>query len=48
MHAARQSGPADVARKEEHVIGCRLTQETRVVMRVDEVAGNICSALPTR
>jgi len=28
-----------------HVPGCRLTQETRVEMPVEDVAGNICRAL---
>jgi hypothetical protein len=37
-HAIEQ-GSADIAR---HVLGCRLTQEKRVQMRVDDVAGNGC------
>jgi len=29
-----------------HIIGCHFTQETRVQTRVDDVAGDICQALP--
>ena len=36
-------GPADIAR---HVIGCHSTQETRVQNASDDMAGNICQALP--
>ena len=34
--------PADIAR---HVIGCRLSQETRVQMRFGDVASNVYQAL---
>ena len=38
----RAIGPAHITR---HVIRCRLIHETKVQMRVDDVAGNICQAL---
>jgi hypothetical protein len=40
---SRDQGLADTAR---HVIGCRLTQETRVQRALDDMAGTICQALP--
>ena len=39
----RAMGQADTAR---HVVGCRSTQDTRVQHALDDVAGNICQALP--
>jgi len=42
VNASRQ-GLADIAR---HVIGCHLTQETRVQNALDNGAGNIRQAIP--
>jgi len=37
-----RQAPADIAR---HVIGCRITRETRINNALPDVAGNICQAL---